>query len=64
MSTGGCYLGHDRDGYKPGTVMPVMMLVTVMTGRVVTMGHDGSVPTCADVGSGLSENKALHLSQT
>ena len=49
----------------PGTEMPVMMLVTVMTGRVVTTGHDGSVPAnCADVGSGLSENKALHLSQT
>lgn len=49
----------------PGTVMPVMMLVTVRAGRVATTGHDGSVPAnCADVGPGLSENKALHLSQT
>lgn len=64
VSTGGCYLVMTVVVTVPGTVMPVMV-TTVMTGRVVTTGHDGSVPAnCADVGSGLSENKALHLSQT
>lgn len=36
------------------------MPLTVMKGRVVTMGRDGSVPTdCVHVGSGLSKNELL-----
>lgn len=65
MSTGDAILVLTMMVTVPGTVMPVMTLVTIMTGRIVTMGHDGSVPTnCADAGSGLSENKVLHLPQT